>query len=158
MARKATLVEAILADSRLETLPGIPELLDFLELRGVPVAVATSSKMPSTFLAAAGIEERFSVIVGGDDVENNKPAPDIYVEAASRLHIDVRRGLAIEDSISGARSARAAGLDTWIITAPQSWHLFDDLAEWIFSSAADMRMALDAVYWGDDLDAWEFES
>jgi beta-phosphoglucomutase-like phosphatase (HAD superfamily) len=48
--------------------------------------------------------------VSGEEVARGKPAPDIYVEAARRLHVDPGRCAAVEDSTNGLRSAAAAGM------------------------------------------------
>jgi beta-phosphoglucomutase-like phosphatase (HAD superfamily) len=51
------------------------------------------------------------VIVAGDDtaVQNGKPAPDIYLEAARQLNVDPRHCLVFEDALSGVQSGKAAG-------------------------------------------------
>lgn len=51
------------------------------------------------------------VLVTGDDVAHNKPAPDGYLKAARRLGADPQSALALEDSPSGAAAARSAGMD-----------------------------------------------
>ena len=53
-------------------------------------------------------------IVAGDDaaVENGKPAPDIYIEAARRLNVDPSECLVFEDALSGIKSGKAAGCAT----------------------------------------------
>jgi beta-phosphoglucomutase-like phosphatase (HAD superfamily) len=74
--------------------------------------VATSTRQPRAQqrLAQAGLLGFFAVVVAGDEVENGKPAPDIYLEAARRLGIDPARSFALEDSHAGVRAAHAAGL------------------------------------------------
>jgi len=61
-------------------------------------------------LGAAGIRDLFQVIVGADDVEAHKPAPDPYLAAASRLQVDPAACVAIEDSQAGIQAARSAGM------------------------------------------------
>lgn len=67
-------------------------------------------------MEASGIFQYFSTVVGGEDVKRHKPAPDPYMLAGSRLGI--RRGLAVEDSLPGMESARAAGFEALRITDP----------------------------------------
>jgi beta-phosphoglucomutase-like phosphatase (HAD superfamily) len=61
-------------------------------------------------LGKAGIVERFSAFAFGDEVANGKPAPDIYLLAASRLGAAPRACVGFEDSPAGLRSLAAAGI------------------------------------------------
>jgi HAD superfamily hydrolase (TIGR01509 family) len=92
--------------------PGLLDLLRFADDRGVPIAVATSSggRTAEATLGAAGLLDRFRVIVTGDQVVAGKPAPDIYLEAARRLGVHPARCVALEDSDAGVLSAHAAGM------------------------------------------------
>jgi HAD superfamily hydrolase (TIGR01509 family) len=77
-----------------------------------PLGLASSSNRPliDAVLALAGLAESFRVTVSSEEVARGKPAPDVYLEAASRLGVAPDRCAAIEDSHSGIRSAKAAGL------------------------------------------------
>ncbi len=93
---------------------GCPELLDFLEEEEVPKAIATSTKTELALdkLNCAGIEtNRFSYIIGGDQINRGKPSPDIYLLAAQKLKIAPENCLALEDSYNGVKSANAANID-----------------------------------------------
>ena len=92
--------------------PGLIEMLDLLELHSVPKAVATQTGSHSAAhrLAIVGVGHRFQVLVGGDEVENGKPAPDLYLEAARRLDMLPGHCIALEDSEPGILSAYAAGM------------------------------------------------
>lgn len=92
-------------------LPGAVELLR--ELRGRrPLGVASNS--PRALLAAAlegaGLTDAFDVTLGGDEVREPKPAPDIYLLACELLGAEPRASIGLEDSPIGAAAARAAGL------------------------------------------------
>ena len=91
--------------------PGLFELLDVLEERGIPRIVASSSprSMILQNLSTTGAGRYFAQVVCGADVEHSKPAPDIFLLAASRLGVDIRRCLVLEDSLNGLRAARASG-------------------------------------------------
>jgi HAD superfamily hydrolase (TIGR01509 family) len=95
-----------------ELKPGIVELLDWLDARGVPKAVATSTicELAMEKLELAGLRARFETIVCGDQVPKTKPAPDVYLSATRRLGVDPRACIALEDSDVGLRAAHAAGL------------------------------------------------
>lgn len=97
--------------------PGIPDLLDALTERRVPIAVATSTRAGNAqdALAAAGLLSRLPVCVTGDQVTQGKPAPEIFLAAASRIGIPAPRCIAVEDSEVGARAAVAAGMFTLLV-------------------------------------------
>lgn len=92
--------------------PGIVELLDWLDAREVPKAVATSTmyELAQEKLELAGLRGRFGTIVCGDQVPKTKPAPDVYLAAARQLGFDPRACIALEDSDVGLRAAHEAGL------------------------------------------------
>jgi len=103
-----------------ETVPvkhGATEFLMELRARGIPTAVATSSRSPHAFghLGRAGLLSMFDTIVTRDDVENPKPHPEPYLLAAGRLNVDPGNCLALEDSHSGVRAAHAAGMQTIMV-------------------------------------------
>ncbi len=91
--------------------PGVIELLDFAEQHHIPVCIATNSPAMNAHLCLdlAGIKQRFPVIVTGDEVSDPKPAPDIFLAAAAKLAVDIRRCVIFEDSHIGIVAAAAAG-------------------------------------------------
>jgi HAD superfamily hydrolase (TIGR01509 family) len=97
--------------------PGLLALLDYLEARGIPKAVASSSERATIdrLLGSVDLLWRFAVTVAGDEVAHGKPAPDIFLLAASRLGVEPGRCLVLEDSEPGARAAHAAGMAVIIV-------------------------------------------
>ena len=96
---------------------GVPELLAELRGRGIPAAVATSSRAAHALghLGTAGLLDMFATVVTRDDVVNPKPHPEPYLMAAGRLGIDPAHCLALEDSHTGVRAAHAAGMQTVMV-------------------------------------------
>ncbi|SHI67691.1 HAD family hydrolase [Thermoclostridium caenicola] len=92
--------------------PGLFELLDALEGMGIGLAVGSSSRrmLVEAVLDYLGIASRFKAVVTGDDVENLKPAPDIYLLAMERLGAEKHQAVAIEDSRLGIQAALTAGI------------------------------------------------
>jgi beta-phosphoglucomutase-like phosphatase (HAD superfamily) len=92
--------------------PGLVELLDWVEERRLPMAVATSSYASSANrkLGKAGIGHRIPCIVTGDQVRAAKPAPDIFIHAARCLGVHDANCLVLEDSDAGIAAAHAAGM------------------------------------------------
>jgi beta-phosphoglucomutase-like phosphatase (HAD superfamily) len=91
---------------------GLVDLLDWAEREEVPVAVASSSEraVVTARLRDAGADGAVDVIVGGDEIDHGKPAPDIFLEAARRLGREPGVCVVLEDSDSGIRAAAAAGM------------------------------------------------
>lgn len=92
--------------------PGVTALLDRLTELKIPVAVATSTKTPraKAKLAFSGILSYFSVVAGGDQVEQSKPSPEIYWHAAQLLGVPDSKCMVLEDSENGVKSGIAAGM------------------------------------------------
>jgi sugar-phosphatase len=61
-------------------------------------------------LSLGGLSDRFDVVLTAEDEERGKPDPAVYVSAARELRVPADRCLAVEDSINGVRSAKAAGM------------------------------------------------
>jgi HAD superfamily hydrolase (TIGR01509 family) len=98
-----------------QTLPlvaGATDAVRRLHADGARLAVASSSNPPliAFVLEHAGIRSLFEVVVSSEEVARGKPAPDVYLEAASRLGVAPSACVAVEDSDSGIRAARAAGM------------------------------------------------
>lgn len=77
-----------------------------------PLAVASSSnrRLIDLVLDMAGLARQFAVTIAAEEVPRGKPAPDVYLEAARRLHVHPTRCVAVEDSQNGFLSAKAAGM------------------------------------------------
>jgi HAD superfamily hydrolase (TIGR01509 family) len=77
-----------------------------------PLGLASSSNRPLIDLALElmGVAELFRATVSSEEVDRGKPAPDVYLEAARRLAVRPEHAVAVEDSASGIRSAKAAGM------------------------------------------------
>ncbi|WP_289295114.1 HAD family phosphatase [uncultured Reyranella sp.] len=104
-------------DSHLPVKPGVVEMLDFLGGRGLRLAVATGSGRLTAerHLGKAGLIDRFAAVATRDDVENAKPAPDVYLEAARRLGVAPENCIAFEDSNVGLTAAHAAGTMAFMV-------------------------------------------
>ena len=95
-------------------MPGLAELLEFFESRNIPKAIATSSSrnLATEALAQFKLEPRFEFVLTGDDIENGKPNPDVYLLAADKLNVGPPTMLVLEDSLFGSQAAVAAGAFT----------------------------------------------
>jgi HAD superfamily hydrolase (TIGR01509 family) len=103
-------------------LPLIPGAVEAVGRMGDrwPLGVASSSPpaIIHMVLERAGLADAFGAVASSDEVANGKPAPDVYLLAASRLGVDPASSVAIEDSSNGLRSASAAGYRVVAIPQP----------------------------------------
>lgn len=126
--------------------PGVRDLLDHLQAIGMPYAIATNSRTEGAthHLDLAGILPYFAPahIHGRDQVENPKPAPDLFLLAAAGLGIAPQDCLAFEDSGPGAAAAYAAGM-TVVMVPDQRAPGFDKahiIADSLLSGAKAARL------------------
>lgn len=91
---------------------GVEALLSHFEQIELPCAVATSTRNESAqkYLGRAELLSFFQLIVGGDQVNNGKPSPDIYILAAEKIGVSPEKCIAFEDSENGVRAAVGAGM------------------------------------------------
>ena len=91
---------------------GAMEFLEYVYSQDIKIVVATSSFTESAemLLSRAKLRPFIGLIVGGDQVKNAKPAPDIYLKAASSVNVPVQNCMAFEDSDVGTMAAHAAGI------------------------------------------------
>lgn len=90
--------------------PGAKELLLLLRKKNIKTALVTMSmhRMAKQVVDSIGFDA-FDFIVAGDDVLHGKPHPEAYLKAAELLGVNPTECVAFEDSLSGLRSAEAAG-------------------------------------------------
>jgi HAD superfamily hydrolase (TIGR01509 family) len=121
---------------QLPLIAGAREAVERLARRW-PLGLASSSNRPliDAALELGGLEHFFAVTLSSEEVARGKPAPDVYLETARRLGVSPERCAAVEDSHSGIRSAKAAGMR--VVAVPNPTYPPDPEA----LSAADVVLA-----------------
>ncbi|WP_066517512.1 HAD family hydrolase [Curtobacterium ammoniigenes] len=108
--RKNAAFTAELTEHGVDAYPGSMAFLDAAMAAGYRVAVVSSSANARSVLDAAGILDRFPVIVDGTvasaDGLAGKPAPDTFLDAATRLGCSADESVVIEDATSGVEAGR----------------------------------------------------
>lgn len=135
LVEREAIFQALIQDpTNLVAMPGVFDLLDALEARGIALGVASGSprQQVETMLRGLGLASRFRVVVAGTDVPRPKPAPDVYLRAVQELRVAPARCVAVEDSAAGIAAAKAAGLH--VIAVPNRYTRLQDL------SGADVRV------------------
>jgi len=130
-------IRALVADQPLR--PGVEAWIGEVGQAGLRSAVVSSSSVGwvTMWLERHGLGQRFEGVWGRDDVENVKPAPDLYLLAARNLGVEPASCLVIEDTPNGLIAARAAGMRTLAVPNELTRRLelpphdlrFDSLAE-----------------------------
>ncbi len=124
--------------------PGADEILHLLRQQGIKIALCTSNQkqVVEEYLRLASWQDAFDAIVTGDQVKQGKPAPDIYLKGAEALGLSSDMCMAVEDSVNGVKSAKAAGMLTVMI--PDMLPYTDALAPYV-DHALDSLMALETL-------------
>ena len=104
--------------------PGIQEVIYLAKKNQLKLGLATASSFTSvnalsTAIWKKPINEIFDFLVFGSEVQNKKPAPDIYKKILGKLTLPANKAIAIEDSRIGLLAAKTAGLYT--IVTPSSY-------------------------------------
>ncbi len=125
-------------------LPGLLELLDEIDRRGLKRAVASSGirRYVEAVLRVNHLLDRFSVIITGDDVAHGKPAPDIFLAAARALDVEPQHCLVLEDAPAGVQAAKAAGMPCIAVPNHSVSQLDLSQADRVVTSLHDVRMIL----------------
>lgn len=109
--RKNVSFAHVLATEGVQPYPGSVRLLDYLATTGVQVAVVSSSRNADAVLTAAGLRDRFAVLIDGNLAHtlglSGKPAHDTYSYAAAALGVPRERAVVFEDAVSGTAAGRA---------------------------------------------------
>jgi len=106
----------------LDRIEPIVEVVEFArQWRGrVPLGVATGGQrmVVEKSLQAAGLSDLFDEVVAAEDVSVGKPAPDVFLEVASRLGVKPENCLALEDAPAGIMAAQQAGMEVLAVPSP----------------------------------------
>ena len=131
------------APTLLQVFPWSRKVLESLHREGIKVALASSAGAYKVDIniSCIGVDKSiFSSLITGSDVENKKPAPDIFLTAAAKAGIAPENCSVIEDAISGIQAAHAAGMKVTAVTssftrgeleAAGADYVCDDIGEFI---------------------------
>ena len=130
---------------KVEPIPGIGAVLDRLDRQGIAYAIGSNGphrKMEIT-LARCGLAARFAGrTYSREDVAAPKPAPDVYLLAASQAGVAPQDCVVIEDSATGAQAAVAAGMAVFGFARETPRAKFEGLTELLFDDMAQLPALL----------------
>jgi beta-phosphoglucomutase len=93
-------------------IPGVSKFLEALETAGLEAGLATSASSARTWgtLRRLELDQKFTAVVTGDDVDAGKPDPAVYKLAAQRMNLSPKQLLVLEDAPCGVQAAKGAGM------------------------------------------------
>jgi HAD superfamily hydrolase (TIGR01509 family) len=132
-------------EARLPILPGAAEAVR-AAASVYPVALASGSptSVIDEVMKLTRLDQVFRLIVYGDDMQNGKPDPEIYLTTAQKLGVDPAKCVGIEDSGNGLRALKAAGMIAIAVPSP-GFPLTDDLlalADQVLGSLTEFSITL----------------
>jgi HAD superfamily hydrolase (TIGR01509 family) len=128
-------------------MPGLDRLLSELDQHRIPWAVATSSdrSYAEETLSQLNLLDRCLALAAGDEVEEGKPKPDVYLLAAQRLGVNPARCMALEDSAPGVSAAAAAGMRTLAVPNGDTSLMDFQPAHGVYGSLEEVALDLDQL-------------
>jgi HAD superfamily hydrolase (TIGR01509 family) len=133
----------------LRPIEGVDAVLKDLQ---IPHCVASSSDIGrvSLSLSLTGLARHFETrLYTAQMVKHGKPAPDLFLYAAERMGADPRRALVIEDSVSGVKAGKAAGMTVWGFVGGSHYQSRDGEAM-LLEAGADRIFARMADFWSSE--------
>ncbi len=135
--RGERIAQALLQLSEKDVMPSIVDFLHLLRANGIPCAVASSSAAATETAQRFGLYPLFDAFVDGNDRLPNKPAPDLFLHAASMLNTAPHDCVVFEDSINGLIAAKNARMHVVGIATH-----FTDLADKIIDTFEGANLQL----------------
>jgi len=122
--------------------PGVVPFLQKLKAEGVRMAICSSSKNAQPVLDALDLSQYFDAVITGNDIENPKPDPEIFIKGAAAVNMHPAHCLVFEDAESGVEAAHAAHMKCIGVgeaeRLPTAYETMTDYAE------IDLQALLDA--------------
>ena len=128
-------------EAEVEPVPGIGDVLDALDAAGIGYAVGSNGphrKMEITLTRTGLLPRLAGRVYSREDVAEPKPAPDVYLKAAAEAGIPPGRCVVVEDSPSGARAGKAAGMVCLGYVAQTDPARLDPICDELFDAMRDL--------------------
>lgn len=123
----------------IQAMPAVKQCLETLNDSSLIFAVASSANRDiiDITLKTLKIAQYFKVIVGSDEISKSKPDPETYLKCIEKLSLGSEECVAVEDSVPGIKSAKAAGVKCIAVTYSHPRELLKD-ADLIIDSLEEL--------------------
>lgn len=112
-SKKNSIYVAMLNDlTQNSVLPKMHDFIIDLKKHNLKCAICSVSKNALTILNKLQLTEMFDVIVGGNDIKNSKPDPEVFIKASDALHVPYENCLVIEDAQAGIEASKRGGMQS----------------------------------------------
>lgn len=144
-AERKRMMKEILAKEGIPKKPGVDELFDYLQQRGVKRAVATATEEERAchYLKEIGVYDKLDRVICTAMVAHGKPAPDVYRYACEQIGELPEHCLAVEDSPNGIRSAYDAGLR--VIMVPDLTEPEEEISRLLVAQASSLGKIIEIL-------------
>lgn len=97
---------------KFDIFPGVREIMTEAKENNIPMALCSNNFIADLedIISENGLKQFFDLIVGDDMVEKSKPEPDMFLYAAEKFQIEPKDCVVFEDSSTGIKAAKAAGM------------------------------------------------
>ena len=131
--------ETKVSEILVQEMPGAAALITHLKQNGIKIAVASNSskKWVMAILKSSNLEPFFVLVITADEVARPKPAPDIYIQAATQLEVLPKKCIVFEDSLAGVNAALSAKMLTVQLRQATPQPPMADGADLVIDSFAD---------------------
>ena len=134
----------------LEVKKGLYDLLEYLKKNHIKMAVASSTRYERVMsnLKQIKVDSYFDAIIGGDQIEHGKPAPDIFLKAVELLDVKKEDALVLEDSKNGILAAHAGCIP--VICIPDLIHHGKDILDLTVGCYESLDQLMNVIVKKDD--------
>ncbi len=138
-------IHAIRKNEGVKMKKGLTELLDYIVSNNIACAVATSTQKSSAekSLKSIGAYDKLNAVVYGDEVEQGKPAPDIFLRAAESIGVAPSNCIVIEDSPHGIKAGFAAGMR--VVHIPDTVIITDEVRAMTYKICEDLSQVIEII-------------
>ncbi|MGN6616817.1 MAG: HAD family hydrolase [Ilyomonas sp.] len=141
LRKKLVYFEDIIDEKGIHAIPYAKDFLEHLKTFPVKLALATSSRKNKMEMVMQRLHllDFFDAVVVGEEVENGKPAPDVFIKTAKKLAIEPSACIVIEDAASGVKAAKNANMKCIAITTTNTRDALNE-ADIIVDSFKDLKL------------------